>query len=175
MTDAYTAALAKASKAAERKQRRAEKAKTLWKDKPKNEKRKYVKKSKFVRLRNQLDQECQAYAVERDKEIGCRIRKAAQCTGNSEVGYHLLPRGKWAVRWDLDFMGIGNIVGACNACNAGERWHRLDYADRHRELFGDDFYEALWEKSREPYHFTSMDLERILIGVRARRKALKGE
>lgn len=130
------------------------------------------KKSLFVRLRNTLDKEAQAYAAERDRPLGCRIAKAAQCTGRSEVGYHILPRGKWAVRWDLDFRGIGNIVGACSPCNSGERWHRLDYGERHRELFGDEFYSALWEKARESVKHTSTGMQAMLDDIRARRAAL---
>jgi len=172
MTEAYDAVLAKQAAAAVRKEKRTAKGIALGLRGKKSKRKPRRKKSLFVRLRDQLDKEAQAYAVKRDESQGCRIRKAAQCTGRSEVGYHLLPRGKWKVRWDLDFMGIGNIVGACAPCNAGERWHRLDYGERHRELFGDEFYEALWERSKEPYHYTSLDLEKMLTEIRARRAAL---
>ncbi len=126
------------------------------------------KKSLFVRLRDALDKEAQSYAAKRDEALGCRIAKANQCTGRSEVGYHLLPRGKWAVRWDLDFMGVGNIVGSCSPCNAGERWHRLDYGERHRELFGDEFYDALWAKANDPNYVkhTSTGMQAMLDKIR---------
>lgn len=156
---------------AARKAKRQEKAATLW---PKKARKPRRKKSLFVRLRDQLDKEAQAYAVKRDEEKGCRIGKAAQCTGKSEIGYHLIPRGKWKIRWDLDHGGIGNIVGACSPCNSGERWHRLDYAEIHRQRFGVDFYESLWTKAREPYHYTTIDLQRMLDDVRARMRKLAG-
>lgn len=140
--------------------------------KPTKPKRRRNKKSLFVRLRDALDKEAQSYAAKRDEEKGCRIRKAAQCTGRSEVGYHLIPRGKWSIRWDLDFQGIGNIVGACSPCNSGERWHRLDYAERHRELFGVEFYESLWDKANEPMKHTSTGMQKLLDEIRERRAAL---
>ena len=131
------------------------------------------KKSLFVRLRDALDRECQAFAAARDSQLGCRIRKAAQCSGRSEVGYHIIPRGKWAVRWDLDFMGTGNLVGSCSPCNAGENWHRLDYAEHHKTIFGQDFYAALWQKSHSKTKYSSLELQRMLDEVRKRRADLK--
>jgi len=133
------------------------------------------KKSLFVRLRDALDREAQAYAAARDAKLGCRIRKASGCSGRSEVGYHIIPRGKWAVRWDLDFNGIGNLVGACSPCNAGENWHRLDYAEHHKKIFGQDFYAALWQKSHERVKHSSLDLQRMLDDVRKRRADLTQE
>lgn len=130
------------------------------------------KKSLFVRLRDALDREAQSYAAERDRALGCRIRKAAQCSGRSEVGYHIIPRGKWRVRWDLDFMGIGNIVGACSPCNAGENWHRLEYAEHHKKIFGEKFYAALWDLAHSKYEFKSQDLQALLDDIRKRRSDL---
>ena len=134
--------------------------------------KKRKKKSLFVRLRDALDKEAQAYARERDAALGCRIRKAEKCTGRSELGYHLIPRGKWPVRWNLDFQGVGNIVGACAPCNQGENWHRMTYADHHREIFGAEFYAALWAKAHEQVKYTSTGMAAMLENIRGLRKDL---
>jgi hypothetical protein len=55
-----------------------------------------------------------------------------------QVGYHILPRGDSAVRWDLR-----NVIGTCAPCNQGELMSRANsslkarYRALHAMLIGD--------------------------------------
>jgi hypothetical protein len=75
----------------------------------------------------------------------CRIRKAKNCTGKAEVGYHLVSKARGhAIRWNLD---AG--VAACARCNDGERLNRVLYDEYHQELFGADFITTLKVLARQ--------------------------
>lgn len=83
----------------------------------------------------------------------CRICGVRQI----EVGYHLIPRGSDATRWDLE-----NGIGACHNCNRGEQLNRLKYRQKHVELFGAALIEKLEAKARTLAKYSMADLEEIL-------------
>ncbi len=144
---------AKKAKSAEKAAKRLEKRKQLGIGKP--------KRVSTSLLHKKLD-ELWSFAVRlRDKKkFGdtCRIQEAAECSGTSQVAYHLVPRGSWGIRWDLD-----NGVAACCACNRGEQLNRQKYARLHDRLFGIYFMDKLNEKADAHKRFDGSDLERIRV------------
>ena len=100
------------------------------------------------------------YAKLRDKIINsgrCRI-----CNVNPiEAAYHIIPRGKWAVRFDTD-----NVLGSCHNCNYGEKNHRLEYREKHIAILGLEKYTALWEKGKQTAKFSIQDLRDMIENIR---------
>lgn len=93
--------------------------------------------SRWVRMRDERD------------HGRCRVCE----TGPIEVCYHVIPRGAHAIRWAED-----NGWGACSKCNAGEQQARPHYKDVHRQIMGDEAYEALVARSRivEPWDLAKL-------------------
>ena len=56
----------------------------------------------------------------------------------STTPYHLIPRSFLAVTWDLR-----NVVGSCVGCNFAEKNNRILYQQKHREIFGVQYYDEL--------------------------------
>lgn len=70
----------------------------------------------------------------------CRICE----TRPIEVCYHVIPRGANSIRWAED-----NGWGACGECNTREQQNRESYKILHRQIMGDEAYEALAQRGRE--------------------------
>ena len=56
----------------------------------------------------------------------------------STTPYHLIPRSFLAVTWDLR-----NVIGSCVGCNFAEKNNRILYQQKHREIFGVQYYDEL--------------------------------
>lgn len=147
-----------------RKAKRAEKAIELWKPRPgavvpinKAFKKKTASLYKFwLEICIGL---VETYAKLRDRRFHGKCRICGERP--IECAYHIIPRGKLATAFDVE-----NIVGACNPCNNGERYHRLEYRDKHRKIFGAKFYDALWEKSKQSVKYSVDDLKEVASKIR---------
>ena len=86
-----------------------------------------------------------------------------------EVCYHILPKVSTGhvLRWDPD-----NAVGSCSPCNGAEYWHRLKYADKHIELFGRKFYNALKARARKKVKYSMADLREIKLEIQRKIEGL---
>ena len=95
--------------------------------------------------------------VVRKRDTRCTGGLCRIC-GNRQIacGYHLVPRGSDATRWNLE-----NGVGACHECNFGEQKNRISYREKHVVLFGLAKIEYLERESRRIAKFSMSDLERI--------------
>jgi hypothetical protein len=88
----------------------------------------------------------------------CRIRRAKNCTGRNEVGYHLITKSRGhAIRWHLS---AG--VAACAPCNKGEQMNRDLYAQYHDELFGREFMDELRRISHLEAKLDVSDLKELV-------------
>ncbi len=142
------------SLAAGRKAKRAAKAMTLWPKAAATHRPRRVL-SPRQRLRAKLDALWSLVVRKRDTRMTgglCRICGVRAI----EVGYHIVPRGADATRWDLE-----NGVGACHNCNRGEQMNRLAYREKHVVLFGPAKMEHLEWKARQVAKFSTADLEQI--------------
>lgn len=120
---------------------------------------KKVKKSKrpksksMSKLKKELWAEVAAYVKERDRKVRgdvCRIcgKRPIECA------YHIIPSHEGAAtRYDEE-----NIAGACNACNASEKWNRASYVFLHKKIFGAEMVDRLYEKSRQIVQFKRCDI-----------------
>ena len=115
-------------------------------------KRPYRKRSQRARLKAKLWATVSFYIRLRDKGL-CRICGVHPV----QVAYHLLPQ----ITGDTLRYDESNIVGACSACNFGEHYHRLKYAAKHSQIFGDKFMASLEAKSRQITKFSDDDLIRM--------------
>lgn len=141
--------------AAGRKAKRAAKALTLWPRATPTPRRPRRVLTPRQRLRARLDALWSLVVRKRDARATgglCRICGVRAI----EVGYHLVPRGADATRWNLE-----NGVGACHNCNRGEQMNRLAYREKHVVLFGVAKMEYLERESRRLARFSTEDLERI--------------
>lgn len=73
--------------------------------------------------------------------------------------YHIIPRGKKAIRWNMK-----NILAGCDPCNDGERWHRLEYADKHKAIIGESAYAELKELSKGKSKFSRDEKWQMIAG-----------
>lgn len=129
--------------------------------------RKKARKVKFGRrktprqlLIKSLDDLFSLYIRLRDKKFSgniCRI-----CGWRPiEVCYHIVPKqAGFNIRWDFD-----DAVGSCESCNDDEYWNRPKYREKHIQIFGREFYEALVAKSRIKVKYSMADLREIKIGI----------
>lgn len=103
------------------------------------------------RLIAQLDQLMSLLVRKRDiKAFGvCRICRKRPI----ECAYHCIPRQHYATRWKLE-----NVIGACHACNFGERMHRLAYREKNMEAIGAVVYLTLEKMAKEKSHYSIADL-----------------
>ena len=68
-------------------------------------------------------------------------------TGPVEVAAHIVPSNDGAAtRYFLP-----NLYPCCMACNTAERFQRGTWVYRHREIFGADMVDALYEMSRQTF------------------------
>ena len=145
------------ARAKERKAKRQAKSLTLFPFPRKKPKR----HSEWRKWRDKCDRLMSMWVRIRDKRISayCRI------CGNrlATLAYHLIPRSKYAVRWDERC-----VVAACLFCNWGERNNRLDYREKHRAIFGADVYDALELESRRLVKYSVADLKAIADGIQAK-------
>ena len=81
-----------------------------------------------------------------------------------QVCYHIIASMEGdSTRYDLE-----NLRGACSACNYAEfRWRRR-YAEKHREIFGQEKMLALEAKAKLTVHFSQSDL----VALRDERKRM---
>ena len=82
-------------------------------------------------------------------------------TGPVEVAAHIVPSNDGAAtRYFLP-----NLYPCCMACNTAERFQRGTWVYRHREIFGADMVDALYEMSRQTFqlkkHWVLEQTERI--------------
>ena len=145
--------------AATRKGKRAEKA-ALPGHKPKAKRR--GRKSERAILAKKLDSLVSMFVRLRDKKANnglcflCRIRPI-------EVAYHIIPRGRMILRWDLE-----NVRGGCSPCNFGEKNHRLLYREKHIGAIGALKYAELEARARETAKFSVGDLRDLKAGIERR-------
>ena len=84
----------------------------------------------------------------------CRIGQACRGQGLIECAYHIVPQRRGdAIRYDEEA-----VVGACSACNCGERWHRSAYRDVHIRVFGLELVERLEAKARLTVKLSTAEL-----------------
>lgn len=140
MTDAYQAAIAKASKSAERKAARAEKAKTLWKDKPKKVKRK--KSPSLSKLKKLLWE--QISLLVRSWSPICIV---PGCQNPTQDACHIVPANDGAATRFF----LPNLYPGCKPHNTAEKHQRGSWVYKHREMFGDDFVDALYAYSETTF------------------------
>jgi len=108
----------------------------------------------------------------RDKKLAggfclvCRAKKSLGMIPNRgmnpiALGYHVIRRGREAVRWALE-----NVVGACSACNQYERLARYQQPDIlrriHSELVGEETLRNLEETARAGAKFSTAELRETL-------------
>ena len=116
------------------------------------------RKPSIKSLRKKLWDTLTRYVRRRDGPL-CRICKL-------EPGYalfHLVPQNEGnAVRYDPL-----NVVWGCRSCNCAEVNHRARYARKFEEMFGKEYMDALWTKSRIIPQFRRPDWERMIAEVEA--------
>ena len=115
------------------------------------------KKPKLIRLpilRDRLTEMCHTFIRLRD--IRLYNNTCVICRRNPIFcAYHIVPKSRGdAIRWDEL-----NIVGACAACNEGERWNRSLYRDKHIAIFGKVHVEAIEERAR---HIVKLDRDKVI-------------
>jgi hypothetical protein len=80
---------------------------------------------------------------------------------------HIIPSGNGAATRFF----LPNLYPACRHCNEGERRQRVEWFHKHKELFGEDYVEALYLMSREIF-----DLDKSWVLEQTERmKKLRGE
>ena len=142
-----------------RKEKRKEKALQIFGQKRVKKRR---TKSERKRLVDEADKLFSLYIRLRDKRKNAG--RCLICRKNPiEVCYHLIPRGRYITRWDPSA-----AVGGCPPCNFGEKMNRLLYRQKHIDIFGKDFYEALEEKSRQLAKFSVDDLRNMVAEIRVK-------
>ncbi len=123
-------------------------------------------------IRAKLDAIISLLVRMRDKKIAggfclvCRAKKSLgmiQDRGMNPIalGYHVIRRGREAVRWALQ-----NVVGACSACNQYERLARYQQPDIlrriHSALVGEETLRNLEETARAGAKFSTEELRVML-------------
>lgn len=151
--------------ARERKEKRETKAAVLW---PKKAKR--VKTvSQWKRLRDECDNLLSLLVrmEGRNKWAGmcviCRERPAT-------VAYHIMSRSFFATRFDM-----ANVVPSCSECNWAEKNNRQRFRDRHMEIFGASYIEALEAKARQKVKYSVPDLRELRDRLKSSLSAGRGE
>lgn len=104
------------------------------------------------------------YVHLRDGDM-CRI-----CKRNPGYAlYHLVPQNEGnAVRYCED-----NVVWGCRGCNCGESNHRARYARLHERIFGKDYMDRLWERSKPIAQFRDHHYKEMTEEYEAKIKAFK--
>lgn len=127
-----------------KREKRAEKAKTLWVPRPKPKKTPSMAKWWDARLDALWGKAVRSRDRKKFGDV-CRIHKARNCTGRNECGYHVISKARGhAIRWK---MAAG--VAACNPCNDGERWNRVLYDEHHIKIFGKEVIDNLKATSHQ--------------------------
>lgn len=149
-----------------RKAKRAEKAKVLWRGKPKNQRvrsfrpigqsRRGAIKADIVRLLGEIDRELNGNE--------CRIHQGHK----GDCAYHLVPQCKGdAARFLSE-----NVVWACSGANDWEHSHRAEAREMHVRRFGLERIKRIEETARGIVHYTTTFLTERRDHLRAAIKAL---
>lgn len=152
------------SKAAARKAKRAEKAATLWKKKPKRKKlpsMRRVKKAAWDALSQYV----------RARDAAKNGGRCLICSTNPiELAYHIWPASAGsAAKWNP----LG-IVGGCGPCNYGEVNNRAEYVFKHIEIFGFEAVEKLRLESKQFVQYKRHDFLAMAAEWTAKRNAIGG-
>ena len=129
------------AKAAERKGKRAMKAAVLWgKGTIKPAKAKRKKSPSLSKLKKALWNEISLYI--RGLYPNCR-----HCQAPTQCVAHIVPSNDGAAtRYFLP-----NLYAACFGCNCAERNYRGRWVYIHKDMFGSDFVDALYEMARTTF------------------------
>jgi hypothetical protein len=132
---------------AERKEKRARKARLIFSGKPKKRSRKAVVK--------EADAEFSKRIRERDLHIfgGCPLCISSGQWGPIEHCGHLITRAKYAVRWDPD-----NAIGKCASHNLIHEHNPHIFTNWYIGRFGLEQYQSLIARSNVLRKFTNQDL-----------------
>lgn len=152
MTDSYQSALAKQAAAKERKEKRAEKSKTLWAKGGKPRKKKSPTLSKLKKI---LWSELREVVYSQSPI--CVI-----CGSDSPpVACHIVPSHEGA----MTRFFLPNIYRGCGPCNYAENNRRGHWVKLHESKFGVDFVDALFAMSQETFqikkHWVLEQIERM--------------
>lgn len=146
-------AKAKRARAAERKSKRAEKAKLLWR--PKIKRKKKPGRKKVVRLLDSVFSNTVRQASR--EEIG----HCAFCPNPIEQCFHFITRAKHSVRWDRR-----NAVGSCAGCNYRYEFDPHFAIRWYIDKFGLPAYEQLIADGNKIAKFSIADLRDKLEGFK---------
>jgi len=147
--------LAKKAKSKIKNEKRRAKAKLLW---VADTASRTSVKAKIVRALGLLDRQRNGNS--------CRIH-GAPCVGG--VAYHILPQ----MNGDAFRFIEENVIWACNQANRGEQMNRDLYAQKHRQIFGDAYIQAIRDeaariKASPGFPYTRAALREIFESVKKR-------
>lgn len=113
-----------------------------------------VRVTPIKNLERELDALLKTYVILRDKKCVCCGTKENLTPG------HLITRGAKSVRWD-----ILNVACQCSGCNFKHEFRPEIYTQWFIKTYGNDLYDVLVERSRQPRKFTRTDLEQIKANI----------
>lgn len=130
----FSAINAKRAKSAAKKEKRAEKAKSLWRPKVKRKKLPSLPKLKTI-LWDKISLVVRSWSP---ICVACRVNPTYSAN-------HIVPSNDGAATRFF----LPNIYPGCSSCNEAERRRRGQWVKRHEEIFGVDFVDALYAMSKE--------------------------